>query len=391
MKNKALALILSSLLAISFTSCSDSKSESAPTEQKPTETTAETAAEQTTETETEPTTEKATAPPIEYYDGLTYPDTMTDKEKENTSYREFTLLYPEKAFQIGVNRLSYGIPQETGDAVHKKVKSIEENIRELKIYDEQLDDGFLSHIILPPNYDENKEYPVFLVCDAEYWLTKLPDAWQLINEGEAAPVIFVTLGYDYDTDGADDNVRYDKFAVKQDKMLDFITNDLMQLISANYKVDSSRSVLFGHSLGGLFSHYALCNSDKYEYQPFANYIIASPALWSYYYDSGDKMDLKSISDPYAYRNEFGYFDRNETMNKKVFICAGENETYRFRNQKPEEYADLPTIPEDAKSVYERLSAHGVDADLMIYENSYHRSYVGSMFCEYLKQNFPPNN
>ena len=112
-------------------------------------------------------------------------------------------------------------------------------------------------------------------------------------------------------------------------MLDFITNDAMKLISANHKTDSSRSVFFGHSLGGLFSHYALCNSDKYEYQPFASYIIGSPALWSYYYTGSDGYDFSSLSDNLAYRNDFGYFDRSEAMDKKVFICAGEREKYEF--------------------------------------------------------------
>ena len=376
MKNKALALILSSLLAISFTSCSDSKSESAPTEQKPTETAAETAAETTTETVTETTTEKPTAPPIEYYDGLTYPDTMTDKEKENTSYREFTLTHFDKASKIG-NNLSYDTTK-----VYESVKEMESNIREMRVYDEQLDKNFLVNVTLPPDYDENKVYPVFFITDAQYWFKCIPSMWGLIKDGKTAPVIFVSLGNDYDSDGANDQPRFEQFVLHRDEILDFINNDLMQLVSLNYKTDSSKSVFFGHSLGGLFADYALCNSDKYEEQPFANYIIASPALWTWYYTGPHNFDNSSISDREACNREFDYFERNENMSKNVFICAGGDEKYHF------DEPDLKTIPEDAQSLYERLNSHGVNAQFKLYEGKEHMDYVEDMLNEYIRDNFP---
>ena len=320
-------------------------------------------------------------PTDEQSEGLVYPDTMTNKEKANTAYRDFTLIYFDKAREIGDYNFTYSINTTT----YEYVKEIEDYIRELKIYDEQLDTNFLMHITLPPDYDESKEYPVLFITDSQYWFKCVPDLWKLINDGEAAPVIIATLGCDYDTDGYSDVARFERFAVHQDKMLDFITNDAMQLISANYKTDASRSVFFGHSLGGLFAHYALCNSDKYDYQPFAEYIIASPAMWSYYYTGSDGYDFSSLSDNLAYRNDFGYFERNKTMNKNVFICAGEREKYEF------EAPDLPTITQDAQTLYDRLSAHGTDAELKIFEKKHHMDYVEDMLKEYLRQNFPPTD
>ena len=213
----------------------------------------------------------------------------------------------------------------------------------------------------------------------------LPFSFSVVSDGEASPVIFVTLRIDYEINGYDDGVRYDEFVLQQEELLDFITNDLMQLVSLNYRTDSSQSVFFGHSLGGLFAHYALCNSDKYEYQPFANYIIASPAMWSYYYTGEENFDTSGIPDPYAYREDFGYFDRNESMDKDVFICAGAEEHYNF------DAPDLATIPEDAQTIYERFTSHGVNAEIKLYEGMMHMSYVEDMLKDYIKKTFPMGN
>ena len=370
---KITAILLGSILAVSLASCTDNND-------TPPSSAEVTTAATTTEATTEPTTEKATKPTVEYYDGLICSDNMTAKEKEKSSFREFTLLDPDKAFTIGKCGLnSYYFY----DADKSKLKKTKDNFRELTIYDEQLDQQFLVHITLPPNYDKNKEYPVVFITDSAYHLKKVPDLWKLIDEGEAAPVIFVTLGYDYDT--REEEERFNKFVLQEKEFLDFITDDLMKTISLNYKIDESRSVFFGHSWGGLFSHYALCNSDKYEYQPFKNYIIGSPSFYTYFYPKLEYFDNSSIEDPYAYLREFDYFDRNEKMDKNVLICAGGREDY-FDLKDP---GDLKRIPEEAKDLYERLMSHSANAELKIYEDCYHNNYLADMLKDYLKQNFPP--
>lgn len=360
---------------LSLASCT--QNETPPSSAEETAVTTEAATETPTEAETEPTTEAISEP--EYFGQLVYPDTMTDKEKNGTYYRGDTILDADKAYEIG----EYHLPLET--TARAKVKKMMDSIREMKMYDEQTDTNYMVNIVLPPDYDENREYPVFLVTDSQYWFPHLPNVWKLISKGQAAPVIFVTLRIDYDLNGYDDQLRYDRFVLQQEELLDFITNDLMQLVSLNYRTDSSQSVFFGHSLGGLFAHYALCNSDKYEYQPFAKYIIASPAMWSYYYTGEENFDTSGIPDPYAYREDFGYFDRNTTMDKDVFICAGAEEHYNF------DAPDLATIPEDAQTIYERFTSHGVNAEIKLYEGMMHMSYVEDMLKEYLSQNFPPTD
>ena len=384
MKNKALTLMLCGLMAASAVSCAGKGETSSATVET---TAAATTAEAAAETETEPATEPTTKVTVEYYEGLICSDNMTEKEKERSSFREFTLLDPEKCFSLSKNgRNFYPMP----DAAELKVKKFTDDIREIKIYDEQLDTDFLVHVILPPDYDENKEYPVFFITDEIYWMELIPIMWNMINEGEASPVIFVTHGYEYSIDGNANETRVDKFTLHQKEFLDFITDDLMKTISLNYKIDESRSVLFGHSSGGPFADYALCNSDKYEYQPFKNYIIGSPAFSDSYYDDnpykGD-IDLSIIKDPYAFQREFDYFDRNEAMDKNVFICAGGRENRSFEDC----YGDNKNMTEEATALYERLISHGTDAELKIYEDCYHNNYVEDMLKDYLKQNFPPED
>ena len=382
MKNKALTLMLCGLMAVSAVSCAGKGETSSATVET---TAAATTAEAATETETEPATEPTTTVTVEYYDGLICSDSMTEKEKERSSFREFTLLDPEKCFSLSKNgRNFYPMP----DAAELKVKKFTDDIREIKIYDEQLDTDFLVHIILPPDYDENKEYPVFLMTDPAYWFKLIPDLRQLISDGEIEPMIFVTLGYDYDRNGGGDEERLDKFIIRQKEFLDFITDDLMRTVALNYKIDESRSVFFGHSCGGTFSHYALCNSDRYEYQPFARYIMGSMAFWNYYHSFDEQLyDPSVITDPYAYTREFDYFDRNETMDKNVLICAGGRENSSFEDN----YDGNKNMTEEATALYERLTSHGTDAELKIYEDCYHNNYVEDMLKDYLKQNFPPED
>ena len=380
MKNvkRTAAFILISLSALFSASCAQDKPVSSVSEQDVTET----AAVSTTEQPTEPATEKATKATVEYYDGLICSDTMTEKERDNSGFREITLFSPEKCFSIGWYR--WGVyPDEPA------MKKIKDNVRELKLYDEQLDENFLVHVILPPDYDENREYPVFLITDGVTWISRVPKMWNIIRDGEASPVIFVTLGYDYDVDYGD-TTRFNNFILYQDKFLDFITNDLMETISLNYKTDASRSVFFGHSWGGLFADYALFHSDNYDKQPFADYIICSSAFWTMgskeYWNEfmPEGYDESIIAEHMACNRDYDFFDRHERLDKNVWVCAGGRET----NTDTIGYNGGDTVLDNVRDLYDRLIAHGTNAELKIYEDCYHNNYVEDMLKEYLKEHFP---
>ena len=70
-------------------------------------------------------------------------------------------------------------------------------------------------------------------------------------DGKAQPMIIVTLGYDYNINGADGNLRGQLFTMMCNRVDDFITDNLMPLISEMYKIDCDTSVFYGHSDGGV--------------------------------------------------------------------------------------------------------------------------------------------
>ena len=390
MKKIISALLLCGMLSLA--SCTQNETppssaeETAVTTEAATETPTEAETEEVTEEITEEITEEVTEP--EYFSQLVCPDTMTDKERSETYYRKLTLFDADKAYEIGPYHTMFLVSPSPESA---KLKKYRDNIREMRMYDEQLDTNFLVHIILPDGYDENKEYPIFLMTDASSWISKLPNTLKLIREGEASPSIFVTVFNDYDTAGDFEAERSQKFIAYQDRFLDYITNDLMELISLNYKADASHSVIFGHSWGGIFTHYALCNSDRYEYQPFKNYIIGSSCFSMIgsreYWDFAipEDYDDDVIERCSACARDFDYFDRNETMDKNVFICAGGDESGI------ESWQNGMSVVDNVTAFYDRLTSHGVNAELKIYEGMGHVSYVEDMLKEYYKQHFPLDN
>ena len=258
-----------------------------------------------------------------------------------------------------------------------EVERIKDSIEEINIYDDELDTEFLVHVALPPNYDKDKTYPVFFLTDGVWRFGNLPSLRKAMEDGEASDVLLVSLGYNYHMNGADGNIRGQYLVQKRSLMLDFITNDLMPYLGENYKIDYENSTLYGHSDGGVFTHYALFNSDRYENQPFGRYIIGSPAFWGLY-NTGENLD------PEGCETDYGYFDRHETLNKKVFICGGSEEDPDYEAS----YNGHASTLQGIKNLKKRLESHGADVTCKLYE-SHHYQYIPDMLVEYLKEIYPP--
>lgn len=146
----------------------------------------------------------------------------------------------------------------------------------------------------------------------------------------------------------------------------------MPLLCENYKINNEKSVLFGHSQGGVFTHYAAFNSDQYENQPFGKYVIGSPTFWTPYFTCA--------SDWEEYENEYGYFDRNETFDKELFITGGTLEDEDFADY----YAGNPSTLEGIKNLENRLNEHNVGSFTIKYYESHHSDYVGDMILDSVK-------
>ena len=258
------------------------------------------------------------------------------------------------------------------------VEAIRDSIDEINIYDEELNTDFLVHVTLPPDYDKDRTYPVFFLTDGVWRFGDHTELRKVIEDGEAAPVILVSLGYQYHIDGTDGNLRYDHLVIERDKLLDFITDNLMPYLGENYSIDYASSALYGHSDGGVFTHNALFKSDLYDNQPFGNYIIGSPALWGLY-NYNDRLGISSNE----VLNDYGYFDRNETLNKSVFLCAGELEDPDYADS----YNGHDTTLEGVAKLKERLETHGVNLTYKLYD-SHHYQFIPEMLIEFLKEKYP---
>ncbi|MBR1823483.1 MAG: alpha/beta hydrolase [Ruminococcus sp.] len=265
----------------------------------------------------------------------------------------------------------------TWEIDREKVEEIAPYVREYNIYDEQLDANFVVHVTLPPNYSGDKTYPAYVLTDGVWRFNNCADLRKAMEEGRASNVILVSIGYDYSIDGTNDDYRIKYFCDKCEDFLNFITDDLMPYLGEEYNIDNSRSIIYGHSLGGTFAHYAAFNSDKYENQPFKNYIIGSPAFWS--------PGFLPYADLDVVKNEYGYFDRNDSFDKNVFVCGGADEDPVYE----EYYGENDSTLEGIQHLMERLEGHGVTtAESKIYPDSEHYQFIPEMLVEILEKYYP---
>ena len=258
------------------------------------------------------------------------------------------------------------------------VDHIADSVRELNLHDDETGIDFLAHIVLPPDYDENKSYPAFVLTDAVWRFGDTPALYKAMEEGKAQDVILVTLGLNYYMDSQDMGFRDQYLLFDCASLTDFITDNLMPYLGEQFKIDFANSSLYGHSDGGAFTHYAAFNSDKYENQPFRNYIIGSPALWGLHHpdEEGDITD---------YKRDYDYFERNDTFTKNLFITAGKDEDPDYADSY-EEGED--TTLEGVNALKERLDEHGVTtAEVKLYD-SHHYQYIPEMLVEFLCKYYP---
>ncbi|MDE5620441.1 MAG: alpha/beta hydrolase [Ruminococcus sp.] len=265
--------------------------------------------------------------------------------------------------------------KDTWEYDRSEVEEIKDSVREISIYDEELDTEFLVHVTLPPNFNESKTYPMFVFSDGVWRFGNVPSIRKLMENGEIQDVILVTIGYNYKFDGTSVLVRSKYFYEEREKMLDFMTDNLAPYLSELYNIDFEQSGFYGHSAGGVMAHYAIFNSDKYENQPFKYYIIGSPALWELHRLDNEKYPDANVTD-------YNYWDRNDTLDKVIFLCGGENEDPEY-----EEYYDgYDTTLDGIENLVKRLESHGVTTTkCRIYENSGHWQFIPDMFIEFFRE------
>ncbi|NLT12577.1 MAG: enterochelin esterase [Clostridiaceae bacterium] len=188
-------------------------------------------------------------------------------------------------------------------------------IQELSIYDAEINDTFVVHISLPPNYEEGQKYPMVVMTDGVWRLSDHPELRPMMVDGEIQPVILVSVGYpngyDYYT------IRERDLINNPESYLHFIVDNLVPYLSENFPVASEDMTLTGHSYGGYWTYYAMYHSDTIGKNLFENYYIGSPSFQA----STDSLYIKDY--------EAAYYERNDSLPFNVYVCVGKNEPNAF--------------------------------------------------------------
>lgn len=113
----------------------------------------------------------------------------------------------------------------------------------------------------------------------------------------------------------------------------FLSEEVRPLIASRYPVDEKRTILAGHSYGGLFTLHVLLNDPG----AFNDYLICSPSVWA---------------DPSLLEKASSFHSVNHP---RIFIGVGSKEEAQFGEQ--------ARMVKNAEDLAARLKDHVADADL----------------------------
>ncbi len=164
-----------------------------------------------------------------------------------------------------------------------------EFVKRERLHSSQVGQDYTVYVGLPKSHATSEaRYPVLYLLDADVHFTSVHElVTRLAEEGQLPEVLLVGVGY-----GDGEDQRQKDFTPTADvqsiphggraaKYLAFLTTELIPHIDASYRTraEPGQRALAGHSLGGLFTTYALFQGPG----AFGRYLSASPSYW---YDSG---------------------------------------------------------------------------------------------------------
>jgi len=143
-------------------------------------------------------------------------------------------------------------------------------------------------IYLPPQYDGDRKLPVIYLLDGDSLFEGTAGYLSaMIEENPNHAAILIGVGYGYlNPYLAEMGMgRWRDYAIPGDKefnvnpnapgFLAFLTQHLVPYIKSNYKVDDSRSALFGHSMGGDMAFFSFLSFQPQKVDnPFTHFVIA---------------------------------------------------------------------------------------------------------------------
>lgn len=201
-----------------------------------------------------------------------------------------------------------------------------------RLYSKNVLDTFSIFVNLPNDYNpqQKEKYPVVYLLDANLYFDILATAINKYSEVGLAPsVILVGIGYkDFPTMDSlrtrDDTyptaIPEYQMAVSggADKFLSFITNELIPQIDKEYRTDTSKRVLMGHSLGGYFTTYTILQDLLGKSNSFNSYVAASPSIhYNKYYLLNQLKEIAAQKNRHKKINSYITFGGQEDAESKT--------------------------------------------------------------------------
>lgn len=201
-----------------------------------------------------------------------------------------------------------------------------------RLYSKNVSDSFSISLNLPNDYNPQlkEKYPVVYLLDANLYFDILATTINKYSEvGLVPPVILVGIGYkDFATMDSLRN-RDDTYptAIPEyqmtvsggaDKFLSFINNELIPQIDKEFKTDTSKRVLMGHSLGGYFTIYTILQDLLGKSNSFNSYIAASPSIhYNKYYLLRQLKEIVTQKNRHKKINTYITFGGQEDAESKI--------------------------------------------------------------------------
>lgn len=245
-----------------------------------------------------------------------------------------------------------------------------------------VDQDYTIQVALPLSYaTSDTKYPVVYTMLGDLYFGLATDTTralrfekELRGQGDMPEVIVVGIAYDDPGWGQDFHDKYPTLAFRDmtptneswapgsgqaDRFLQFMQEELFPFIETNYRVTSEDRTLIGHSVGGLFTLYAMFQAPD----AFNRYIALSPSFgWG----------NKSI---FRYEEEFA--QNNTELPVKLFLASGELEPDK-----------IPFVLKEFYQILEDRNYAGLEMEMAIFENETHSSSVPAAMSSGFRSVFP---
>ncbi|MBK6984811.1 MAG: hypothetical protein IPH32_08655 [Bacteroidetes bacterium] len=178
-----------------------------------------------------------------------------------------------KLFQLSILILFIGCKDNADKTILKDPETLD---KAFKLYSKTAEDTFYISVNLPDSFylKSNAKYPVVYVLDGNNNFEILKTISKKYSEFEILPkMIIVGVGYKDNRTLMNQRLNdlcypkcmlplFDSIELGDgaEGFYNFMVNDLSPLIDKTYQVDTTNRILFGHSLAGYFSCYALMKS-----------------------------------------------------------------------------------------------------------------------------------